>query len=132
MFEQLMTTIKSEVASGEFRAATARNVRRMLAAAQTNAKDFETPNSESESPASAVTEQPVSSAKPAAPVSAKDAFAALMGVSPDRVRTSSQPGAAQGMPGAPVRSSAPTAGRNDPCPCGSGKKYKKCCGQNLF
>ncbi|MEA1960510.1 MAG: SEC-C metal-binding domain-containing protein [Bacillota bacterium] len=19
-------------------------------------------------------------------------------------------------------------GRNDPCPCGSGKKYKKCCG----
>jgi preprotein translocase subunit SecA len=20
------------------------------------------------------------------------------------------------------------AGRNDPCPCGSGKKYKKCCG----
>jgi preprotein translocase subunit SecA len=25
--------------------------------------------------------------------------------------------------------SAKTAGRNDPCPCGSGKKYKKCCGQ---
>ena len=24
-------------------------------------------------------------------------------------------------------SSLPTAGRNDPCPCGSGKKYKKCC-----
>jgi len=23
-------------------------------------------------------------------------------------------------------------GRNDPCPCGSGKKYKKCCGRNLF
>ncbi len=22
-----------------------------------------------------------------------------------------------------------TVGRNDPCPCGSGKKYKKCCGQ---
>ncbi|MDF2954239.1 MAG: Preprotein translocase subunit SecA [Thermodesulfobacterium sp.] len=22
-------------------------------------------------------------------------------------------------------------GRNDPCPCGSGKKYKKCCGRNL-
>jgi Protein of unknown function (DUF5672)/SEC-C motif len=25
--------------------------------------------------------------------------------------------------------SAPAAGRNDPCPCGSGKKYKQCCGQ---
>lgn len=23
-------------------------------------------------------------------------------------------------------------GRNDPCPCGSGKKYKKCCGRNLI
>ena len=22
----------------------------------------------------------------------------------------------------------PDTGRNDPCPCGSGKKYKKCCG----
>lgn len=22
-------------------------------------------------------------------------------------------------------------GRNDPCPCGSGKKYKKCCGADL-
>ena len=21
-------------------------------------------------------------------------------------------------------------GRNDPCPCGSGKKYKKCCGRD--
>ena len=24
--------------------------------------------------------------------------------------------------------STKVAGRNDPCPCGSGKKYKKCCG----
>jgi len=28
----------------------------------------------------------------------------------------------------PVRAT-PRVGRNDPCPCGSGKKYKKCCGQ---
>ncbi|MBE6441141.1 MAG: hypothetical protein E7022_02260, partial [Desulfovibrio desulfuricans] len=25
---------------------------------------------------------------------------------------------------------APKVGRNDPCPCGSGKKYKKCCGRD--
>ncbi|WP_204338116.1 SEC-C metal-binding domain-containing protein, partial [Proteus mirabilis] len=25
---------------------------------------------------------------------------------------------------------AQKVGRNDPCPCGSGKKYKKCCGLN--
>ena len=28
----------------------------------------------------------------------------------------------------PIRNTAPRIGRNDPCPCGSGKKYKKCCG----
>ena len=27
----------------------------------------------------------------------------------------------------PMRRSEPRVGRNDPCPCGSGKKYKKCC-----
>jgi uncharacterized protein len=27
------------------------------------------------------------------------------------------------------RRSAPKVGRNDPCPCGSGKKYKQCCGR---
>jgi preprotein translocase subunit SecA len=26
---------------------------------------------------------------------------------------------------------APKVGRNDPCPCGSGKKYKKCCGRGV-
>jgi len=25
----------------------------------------------------------------------------------------------------------PRIGRNDPCPCGSGKKYKKCCGKDM-
>lgn len=27
-----------------------------------------------------------------------------------------------------VRYETPRTGRNEPCPCGSGKKYKKCCG----
>ena len=45
-------------------------------------------------------------------------------------------GMAQGAPNqeapAPqetVRREEPKVGRNDPCPCGSGKKYKKCCGR---
>lgn len=29
----------------------------------------------------------------------------------------------------PVRRDTPKVGRNDPCPCGSGKKFKKCCGR---
>ncbi len=28
----------------------------------------------------------------------------------------------------PARVAAPKVGRNEPCPCGSGKKYKHCCG----
>ena len=33
-----------------------------------------------------------------------------------------------GVPAPESRRSTPKGGRNDPCPCGSGKKYKKCCG----
>lgn len=30
----------------------------------------------------------------------------------------------------PVKRPGSRIGRNDPCPCGSGKKYKKCCGKD--
>jgi hypothetical protein len=33
-----------------------------------------------------------------------------------------------GAPSSPIKRPTPKAGRNEPCPCGSGKKYKKCCG----
>lgn len=35
----------------------------------------------------------------------------------------------QEKPRTVVKSAAEKVGRNDPCPCGSGKKYKKCCGK---
>ncbi len=35
-----------------------------------------------------------------------------------------------GAASAPVKRTGEKVGRNDPCPCGSGKKYKKCCGAN--
>ena len=34
--------------------------------------------------------------------------------------------------GLPYIRSSEKIGRNDPCPCGSGKKYKKCCGKNII
>lgn len=44
----------------------------------------------------------------------------------------------EGFSGGPVEKQRPKVikksekvGRNDPCPCGSGKKYKKCCGAGL-
>src|SRR5262249_21932037 len=39
--------------------------------------------------------------------------------------------AAQSAPPRPAASAAPKIGRNDPCPCGSGKKFKKCHGAAL-
>jgi uncharacterized protein len=33
---------------------------------------------------------------------------------------------------ATFRRSLPKIGRNDPCPCGSGKKFKQCCGKAIF
>ncbi|MBQ9694652.1 MAG: SEC-C domain-containing protein, partial [Kiritimatiellae bacterium] len=36
---------------------------------------------------------------------------------------------AKAEPIAPVKAATPKVGRNEPCPCGSGKKYKNCCGR---
>ncbi|MBF0254661.1 MAG: SEC-C domain-containing protein, partial [Candidatus Omnitrophica bacterium] len=40
----------------------------------------------------------------------------------------SSPGPAQGAPAGTALPPRNKVGRNEPCPCGSGKKYKKCCG----
>ena len=42
---------------------------------------------------------------------------------------SAEAGAAPLTDSQPVRREGPKVGRNDPCPCGSGKKYKQCCGK---
>jgi preprotein translocase subunit SecA len=43
-------------------------------------------------------------------------------------RAASGDGKAAPEEGKPMRRDQPKVGRNDPCPCGSGKKYKKCHG----
>jgi len=59
---------------------------------------------------------------------------------PSRVREPQPVGAMAGVAGdgdgqgevsidLPVRRSVPKVGRNELCPCGSGKKYKNCCGR---
>ena len=47
---------------------------------------------------------------------------------PDNARSMPRRGAPE--PPRPVVNSGTKVGRNDPCPCGSGKKYKNCCGKN--
>jgi preprotein translocase subunit SecA len=117
MFEALMASIKSKVATSEFRCATASRLQSMMrlepVKAQTNLEMF------GDSPA----DEPAAKSEPAAAPareenrSVADVFASMMS-------SSARPIAA------PAASSGPETGRNDPCPCGSGKKYKKCCGRN--
>lgn len=48
---------------------------------------------------------------------------------PPQSASSSAPPSSVLPPVSPIVSSESKPGRNDPCPCGSGKKYKKCCGR---
>ncbi|KJV05468.1 SEC-C metal-binding domain-containing protein [Methylocucumis oryzae] len=47
---------------------------------------------------------------------------------PTAVHTLQQYGLSQASARQPIKVSQDKVGRNEPCPCGSGKKYKKCCG----
>ena len=144
MFENLMNSIKLGVANMEFRAHTELAVRRMMAAAAA-ARAQRADAEQVEHPLEALAEEvvpeavpveaapePVKGTEPATaaerveedkPKSAMDVFASMMSqVSGREVRV------VQGPP----RGGQPLIGRNDPCPCGSGKKYKKCCGKGQF
>jgi preprotein translocase subunit SecA len=124
MFEELMNSIKSKVVSSEFRSATMSNMRRMMMQMEstnerirTNESDITITDSELEDK-SKVEVQQTESQK-----TIGDVFASMMS-------SASRPGA---MPPNLSPMSQPTqkqaVGRNDSCPCGSGKKYKKCCGR---
>ena len=55
---------------------------------------------------------------------------ALGSLSPEQLAQLQAMGGGGGEPRAPIKREEPKVGRNDPCPCGSGKKYKKCHGVN--
>ena len=126
MFEQLMIAIKTKVVSSEFRSTTAANLRRMFAAMEAQRRDVVT-NEEAitvdgDASGSSAPAVGASSAAPEAPKTVADVFASMM----SGRASSPVPG---GVASAPVKAQS-AVGRNDPCPCGSGKKFKKCCGRN--
>ena len=137
MFEKLMSTIKTKVVSGEFHSATAKNVERLMAAMQAARLRAKTNEAEISVDGDAAAEEsrPVEAAPKSEPTpetreanakNVADVFASMMSRPARVVRQTPQP---MMMPGMPQQQAA--VGRNDPCPCGSGKKYKKCCGRNL-
>jgi preprotein translocase subunit SecA len=107
MFEEMMASVKSEIASNVFRSASS------LAA-------FEKFLSALPQQLSA----PELNAGGAFAQSGKTAAAAPPEQPTDVVSEAIQAAAT------PVRRDVPKVGRNEPCPCGSGKKFKNCCGKN--
>jgi hypothetical protein len=71
-----------------------------------------------------------SAAAPSAFGGARTQTAEASPFAPAPVRNDKQPARVGGDDATPktVRRDEPKVGRNDPCPCGSGKKYKKCHG----
>ncbi len=133
MFETLMSTIKAKVVVGEFRSATAARMQAMygqMTRARTNADEFEVQEAEhaAVSPRTEAS-KPTGEAQGAKTIG--DVFASMM--NQNRRAAGVRPIEAAGLnPQSQSRLSAGAAvGRNDLCPCGSGKKYKKCCGRNL-
>jgi hypothetical protein len=62
------------------------------------------------------------------PKSVNDVFASMI----NQVGGRRMPQVQGGPPQMARPAASPSVGRNDPCPCGSGKKYKKCCGRSQF
>ncbi len=100
------------------------------------AQQAQNQQSEPQEPAPAPAPQrPVPEMKQAAPEMRNDYsnYRAGRGSEPgdpaQRQAASARQGAQQ--PTAPVVNNGPRVGRNDPCPCGSGKKYKNCHGRGL-
>lgn len=109
MFEHLMSDIKTEIVNTVFRSATSpENFGQFLQALPVRAVHEEPP---------AVIGDGVGTVEPAG-----GSAPARQSRGADRVFDEALRG---GM--TPARTEN-KAGRNDPCPCGSGKKYKKCCG----
>ncbi|MBI2438613.1 MAG: SEC-C domain-containing protein, partial [Lentisphaerae bacterium] len=99
MFSSLMDTIKSEVVTRIFRSTTSLKGYERLMAAM--------------------------------PVRLVHNEVAALGVRQPSGRDQATPGGDQGISGeaVTVRREVAKVGRNAPCPCGSGKKFKKCCGR---
>jgi preprotein translocase subunit SecA len=105
IFDELMVNVKSEICHNVFRSATSLMAFENFRNAQQ--RGLQAPTNQ---PGSAFN-RPAADGKKASDVVSEAAAAAEAKAKAKPVRT------------------GPKVGRNDPCPCGSGKKYKQCCGK---
>jgi preprotein translocase subunit SecA len=108
-FEELMNNVRLQICTGLFRSATnLESFENMLSILARSARTQGPENAPSPNLGRPSTSAPPAASGPAAPEGGGEAEIQL--------------------PKITVRREAPKVGRNDPCPCGSGKKYKHCHG----
>ena len=105
MFEEMMASVKSEIAGNVFRSASS------LAAFENFLRALPTQLSAPDLNAGSAFAPPANTGAPAPSQS-------------DVVSEAIQSAAT------PIKRDLPKVGRNEPCPCGTGKKYKQCCGKS--
>ena len=114
LFEQLMNDIDQQIIGKIFRSATSLAAfERFVPAARQYRLSHQTIDQLGSATASA--EAPAPAAAPAQQASGDDSEPEPVMQRPD--------------PGVPYQRGDEKVGPNDPCPCGSGKKFKKCCGK---
>ncbi|HKB90428.1 MAG TPA: SEC-C metal-binding domain-containing protein, partial [Opitutaceae bacterium] len=104
-FEELMNNVRLQICTGLFRSATNRQSFENMLALLSRTVRVQGPNT-APSPSAMTQAQPEPTAASSAPPEEKE------------IR----------LPTVTIRRETPKVGRNDPCPCGSGKKYKNCHG----
>jgi preprotein translocase subunit SecA len=108
MFEEMMDNVKNEIANNVFRSASS------LAAFENFLRALPTQLSGPDLSTGSAYKQPPT-AQPGAP--ALNGGQDVVGEAIEKAT-------------APIKREVPKVGRNESCPCGSGKKYKNCCGKN--
>ncbi len=109
MFEEMMDNVKNEIANNTFRSASS------LAAFESFLRGLPTQLSGPDLSTGSAYQQPPPTAQQGAP--APKGGQDVVGEAIEKATT-------------PIKREVPKVGRNEPCPCGSGKKYKNCCGKN--
>lgn len=109
LFEELMSRIKINISTGVFRSSTSIESMQNFMARMRQPRRVQATHAE---------------------VSALAGAAPQQTMEPTRKQTDAFDKAMEAASAQPIVREGPKVGRNDPCPCGSGKKYKKCCGAN--
>ncbi|MCL1856800.1 MAG: preprotein translocase subunit SecA [Kiritimatiellaeota bacterium] len=122
LFDELMNRMKTRMCANVFRSSTSLGAVQEFMTRLQSSRRLQLQKAEA---ASVLNAPPRQAAAPQGPVNPQ--LAATFQQALDNAQQQQQPSTPRAA-AVPVTRDLPKVGRNDDCPCGSGKKYKKCCG----